>query len=194
MTVDEFNQKFQSKMDQLLNLNKPLEIAVRSTMALVAKRIFLDGKNTSGSNIGEYVNKALYVNPKKIGALPKFEAKGKEGDKKFKNGKDHKTGYFENFLSFKEKVGRSRNVKTVDLFLTGDLFRDFANSESVEQAMAEKVNSNYYRVSLTHRNYKKIEAYEKGENGKSPVFKLSQKEKESFKKVFEFEFKKILNA
>lgn len=194
MTPEEFDKKMKAKIESLKREDKPLAMAVKSIMAVQAGRIFLDGKNTDGNNIGEYVNKPVYINPNKMGSIRKFKTKGKNGDAKFKDGTPHKTGYFENFLEFKKTVGRNKRIQTIDLFLTGDLQRDWANAETLRDAKANKINEHYYNVTLKEHNYVKIEGYETSDNGKTPVFKLSKAERDLYNKVLATELNKFLNA
>lgn len=195
--------------------NKPLEIAVRSVMSLQSKRIFLEGKNASGAIIGEYSPKPIYVSP--VPGLKTFPLKGKpsgrtrkkitgsfigetgafvvrdievainDGKSKFKNGNPHKSGYFKNYLAFKEKVGRNKLVKTVDLFLTGKLHRNWANSESLSKPKATKVNQHNYFVGLSEENYNKVKPY-------GNVFSLSSNERKAFLDIIKSELGRGLKS
>lgn len=185
MSVDEFNKKLDAKILAIQTQNKPLELAVRSVMTVQASRIFVNAKKVDGSNIGEYVNKPVYISPNTNKVLPKFPLRGKSGDTKFKNGKEHKTGYFENFLDFKKEVGRNKRVQSVDLFLTGDLQRNWANAENLRDAKANKISAHEYNVSLRTENYVKTLRY-------GNVFGVTPAEKEAFLKVAQYEFRKAL--
>lgn len=185
MSVDEFNKKLDAKILAIQTQNKPLELAVRSVMTLQARRIFVQAKKVDGSNIGEYVKKPVYISPDSNKSLPKFPLKGKSGETKFKNGKEHKTGYFENFLDFKKEIGRNKNVQTVDLFLTGDLQRNWANAESLRDAKPNKISNDHYNITLRNENYVKTLRY-------GNVFGITPGEKEAFLKVAQFEFRKAL--
>lgn len=174
-------------MQAIVEKNIPLQLAVRSVMAMQSKRIFLEGKNSKGGIIGQYGTNHLYVSEtyRNKTNLPKFPLKGKYGDKKFKNGKYHKSGYFENYLAFKKAVKLNKRIGTVDLFLTGTLHRHWANSDKVGIAEARKVNANHYYVAISDEDYKKINRYQN-------VFNLSLQEKQTFYKVLSGELKKAL--
>lgn len=169
--------------------NKPLEIAVRSTMSLQSKRIFIDAKNADGGVIGVYKGGEIYVNPTKepYNRLPNKGTKGKSGKDTFANGEKHKTGYFANYLSYKKEIGRNKNTLNVNLFLTGDLHRNWANSEVVGKANASRVNQHNYVVGLSEENYNKVKPYGR-------VFNLSIKERSAFLLVIKDELKKILKS
>jgi hypothetical protein len=186
MTQKQYSEKLQKQIEELERSNKPLEVAVRSMMAVQSKRIFIDGRNASGDYIGVYKKEPVYISPNSNKGLPKFPLKGKGGSTKFKNGNTHKTGYFESFLDFKKKVGRSKKIQTVDLFLTGALQKNWANAETLSQAKAQKINPSHYRVAITDQNYKKAERY-------GNVFGLSKEEKSKFYQVIQFELKKALS-
>lgn len=185
MTTEEFIKKQEAKIRDIVKENKPLALAVKSIMAIQAKRIFIDGKNASEGLIGEYSDNEIYVSPNANKGLPKFPLKGKNGNTKFENGNDHKTGYFKNYLAFKKSIGRNKNIQSVDLFLTGSLLRNWANSEAIGGAQAKKITPNKYIVGISELNFKKAERY-------GNVFSLSVKEKETFLKVIQFEYNKAM--
>jgi hypothetical protein len=185
MTPLQYSESLQKKIQELERANKPLEVAVRSIMAVQSGRIFIQGKNAEGGNIGEYVNKPVYISPDANKGLPKFPLKGKDGSTKFKNGKQHKTGYFQNFHDFKKKVGRSKNLQTVDLFLTGNLQKNWANAPTLNQAAAIKINPSHYKVAITEKNYAKAARY-------GNVFGISKNERNKFYQVIQHELKKAL--
>jgi len=189
MTTEQFIDKLNAKLKAIEDFDKPLELSVRSVMALQSNRIFFNGKNTEGGIIGKYVQKGIYISQditKKLGiaALPE-PLKGKGGESKFKNGKPHKTGYFENFLGFKKAVGKGEKINTVDLFLSGKLHRDWANAEIGEPAEATKINQHNYVVSISEENHNKVERYGR-------VFNLSIAERLAFFKTITFELKRAL--
>jgi len=151
MTTSEFNAKLEAKIKAIEKSNKPLELAVRDVMALQSKRIFISGKDADGGVIGTYKGGEIYVSPSANKGLPAFplngkpNTEGKTSDKKatvfnirtqkksrinVKSGGDaRKTGYFTNYLAFKTTIGRNKLIKTVDLFLTGALHRNWANGK-----------------------------------------------------------------
>ncbi len=184
MSTDDFINKMNKNIAKIEKENKPLELAVRSVMSLQSKRIFLEGKNSSEAIIGNYGDKEIYVNPQKPNKW-NFATKGKSGSDTFKNGNKHKTGYFDNYLTFKKKVGRNKRVKSVDLFLTGGLHRNWANSDRVGDAKAVKVNQHNYITTLDDENQKKVERYGK-------VFNLSLRERGKFLAIIQFELGKAL--
>ena len=191
MTTDEFIKKQEAKIAEIMKVNKPLEIAVRSIMTMKSKRIFIEGKNANGGLIGEYSKKELYASPKGMQKkatrnLPGFPLKGKAGETKFKNGNSHKTGYFENYLAFKKAVGLNKIIQTVDLHLTGTLMQNWANGE-IGNPMAKKLSANNYIEFLRSENYNKIKRYPN-------VFTTSKNERSMFLKVIQVEFTKAMKA
>ena len=182
MTTEQFLANQQKKIDAILAKNIPLALAVSSSMGQQTKRIFTEGLNSQGSVIGNYSQNPIYVNPKNS---PKgFTTKGKTGKTKFKDGTTHKTGYFVNYLAYKKSIGRNQSVQTIDLFLFGNLFKDWAKAASIGAAKATKINQNNYVVTLKQENLDKVEQYK--------VTDLTSKEKKLFLDVLQFEFKKAL--
>jgi hypothetical protein len=98
-------------------------VAAKSTEADYKERIFVDGKDSKGGNIGKYSTKPLYASKSNLKGLPKskFKPKGKNGKSVFKNGKKKKTTYLKaGYKEFRDRSGR-QSAK-VDLNLTGSTF------------------------------------------------------------------------
>lgn len=187
MTTEEFLRQQDAKFRAIIEKNIPLQIAVRSIMALQSRRIFLEGKNASNSLIGNYSTKPIYVSGSlsKKSNLPTFPLAGKYGETKFKNGTIHRSGYFGNYLAFKRAINRNKRIGTVDLFLTGTLHRHWANNDSVGKAEARKINQHRYIVAISESDVKKIERY-------GNVFGLSLQERKLFFTVLQKEFNKAM--
>lgn len=183
MTTNEYISKLNKKIEDIVKFDKPLLLAVKSVMAVQAQRIFIKGKNANDANIGEYKNKELYVNPNR--SPKKFPAKGKYGKTKFENGLPHKTGYFVNYLAYKQKIGRNKIIKSVDLFLFGETQKDWSNSEVLKNAKAVKYSPHLYTVELRKHNLDKTDRY-------GNVFGLTKNERKLFIDVLNEEFKKAL--
>jgi len=187
MTSLEFQMRLEKNINEILKTDRPLNLGVRSVMALQSKRIFIDGKKADGGLIGEYGKNPIYVSEKyrlKTN-LPSFDLKGKNGDTKFENGEPHKSGYFESYYDFKKAIGRNKNLSSVDLFLTGELHRHWANNDNFSKPEARKVNQHYYYVAISNTDAKKVEKY-------GNVFGLTKEEKEAFNKVVVKELIRIL--
>lgn len=103
--------------------------ALNNLEASYKTRIFSNGKNSSGGDIGSYSTSPIYVSiegakesqgsqARTSSLTPK--GKGKDGAAKFKNGKTKKSQYFaDGYSGFRAQVGR-QNSK-VDFNLTGNL-------------------------------------------------------------------------
>lgn len=187
MTTDEFIKKMNEKVSQIQKVNKPLELAVRSVMSLQSRRIFLQAQNSDNSVIGIYKGGEIYINPTKnpFNRVKKVATKGKTGKSVFDNGQPHKTGYFKNWLNYKKTIGRNANTLNVDLFLTGDLHRNWANAKIGAPPQAVKINANHYQTRLSDENFKKVERYGR-------VFNLSTREKSEFLRVLNVELANAL--
>ncbi len=174
--------------------NKPLELAVRSVMSLQSKRIFLKAQNSDNSIIGIYKGGEIYINPTKApyNRLPNKGTKGKKGNSEFKTyhgfetqGYKHKTGYFKNWLNYKKAIGKNKLTLNVDLFLTGDLHRNWANAKIGAIPNAIKLNQHNYVTPLSDENFVKVERYGR-------VFNLSTNEKKEFLRLLNIELSKAL--
>ncbi len=65
MTTEELIAKQKRIFQQIVEKDAPLRLAAASTLAMQAKRIFQDGKNSDSGNIGAYNSSdPFYINPK----------------------------------------------------------------------------------------------------------------------------------
>jgi arylsulfatase A-like enzyme len=135
-----------------------------SMLGEVKTRIHEEGKAADGSDIGQYdTTHPLYVNPKNS---PKsFPTKGKTGKTRFKNGRQHATGYFDSYKSFRDEIGRPTD--RVNLSLSGQMNNQFVviatdkgyglgwnNEEMPERAegLAKKYGKEIWALSETEQS------------------------------------------
>lgn len=179
MTTEEYIRKLNSKIDKL-KTGLPIAIAAQDTHVKMVERIFEEGKNSTDGEIGKYNSTdPLYVNPNN--SPKKFPTKGKDGKTKFKNGEQHKTGYFESYKAYREKVGRETDHVNFNLF--GILQNDFG------KGVVKLSNEKYISKVSQGNNSEKIKGLE---HKFGSVFKLTEKERENFKEILEFETLQIL--
>lgn len=179
-TTQEYIAELKRRAQQIAK-GKSLAIAAQDTHVKVTQRIFDQGKNSEGKQIGEYdSNDPLYVNPKN--SPKKFATKGKEGDAKFKNGKPHKTGYFESYRDYRSAIGRP--TQFVNLVLSGRLQSDFRKG-------LVKISALRHVTGVSSENNDKIEGNEMRFGG---IFSLTDEEKENFKNILSFELKQELSG
>ncbi len=202
LTSEQWIAKNNKRIQALVKFDKPLLLAVSSVMALQSKRIFLNGENKEGQPIGTYVKKAVRVSRKEYEKmnLPGIVYAGKNGDTTHTNsksgkggwneGEQYKTGYFPDFLEFKKSIGRNERIGTVDLFLTGELHRHWANNNKGVGGIAEakKINVHKYVVSISNHDADKVDRY-----GLKKVFGLNAVEKKAFIDVARDEFFKVMS-
>jgi len=115
MTIDQAISRLNQIERQLTDQQEYFEL-IKFITSETSERIFVKGQDTSGGDIGTYSTKPLYVNPDV--APRSFARKGKTGETKFKNGKSHKTGYFNGYGQFKQQIGEGSRVNL-------RLFRNF---------------------------------------------------------------------
>lgn len=182
MTTAEFIAKQEAKIDAIIKNDVPLMIAVSSITAVISNRVWGKGLNSKDAIIGNYGTNPIYVSAT---ATPKpKKLTGKNGSDTFKNGKKHKSGYFDSYYNYKKSVGLNKVVQTVDLRLTGETHRDWANGD-IANPTAEKINQHEYQQSLSKENAVKIEKYGK-------VFQPTTKEKKLFIEVLQKELNKAM--
>jgi hypothetical protein len=180
MTTQDFIKKLDNQYEKIADA-KFLLLPVTEVHARQVKRIFERGIGGDGSKIGSYNSTdPIYVDPDKS---PKgFPLKGKSGETTFKNGKKHKTGYFDSYKAFRNVIGRESSF--VNLRLTNNLNFDFVNSLELD--------GRYYVTGVKRKeNSDKVDGLRKkyGEE----TFKLTLEEKELFVKAVEKRIDDTLN-
>lgn len=124
MTTAEYISKLDRQLSAIEDA-KFLLPCVGAAHARQVERVFTNGINALGAKIGQYNSSdPIYVNPN---SSPKgFPTTGKTGSDTFKDGRKHKTGYFDSYKAFRQAI--SRETGFVNLRLTEDLKIDFTNS------------------------------------------------------------------
>lgn len=125
----------QNIANSVINVLKAQKQAINEGMfeleADLKDRIFLDGKDSEGSAIGNYSTKPIYVSvsgtsqvrSSSLKPRGKNSQKGQRNQGTFKNGKERKSMYLPGgYSEYRKVVGRQN--KTVDLNLTGSLLKD----------------------------------------------------------------------
>lgn len=177
MTIDEFILKQKQLIEELKN-GTIMGIAVADTHAKMVARIFEEGKKADGSDIGQYGGGEIYVNPDI--SPKKFPKVGKTGKDKFENGKSHKTGYFESYKAYREKIGRQTGK--INLVLSGQLQSDFSNG------LVKKDEFTWMVSAKNSRNKTIIDSVDE-KFGKT--FALSSDEVLNFRETFNYEFNEL---
>lgn len=196
MTVDQFIAKNNERIADIVKNNRPLLKAVYSIVGDQAIRIFQDGKNSAGGKIGTYNStKPLYINTRTHAPINN-SPKGKTGKSQFKNGKQHKTTYYESYKDFRQK--QKREAGFVNLRLINELQSDYSNakiektSTAVPAAKPIKVNQHHYKLEWGKPiNAKKAE---KHEDHYGPIFRLTKEEKAKFFHLLQMELAQALRG
>ena len=188
MTIEEFQLKLKQALAEIQANDVPLRLASYGSVAQVAKRVFTDGGNSNGSQIGQYKSDGgIYINPKKaFGGSKLGTPRGKNGDTKFKNGRPHATVYLDSYKEYKSILGKPSGGAYVNLELSGDLKSDFENGTV---PTPQQKGPHEYFVSLKRQvNKNKLSGLEQ-KYGK--IFALTNQEVEEFIKDIKFEFARI---
>lgn len=144
-------------------------------LALQKKRIFEEGKNSKGGQIGKYSTKPLYFDPKD--SPVKFTPKGKTGKTQFADGKPHVTRYFpDGYKGVRGAAGR--RTDRVNFDFTGKL------------RFSHTIGFQGQKVSLGFDSRREGEKAAGLERKFGPVFDPTDEEMEAFA---DFIIKKSLN-
>lgn len=194
--IDEWAKAFNIKLGSKESEQAYL-LATQQTIGQIGLRIFENGMAINGS-IGKYDNsKEIYVsndNSPRNGTL-----RGKGGSNKFADGKKHRTTFYNSYSDFRGAMGRS--TSSVNLRLSGRLYRNFLNSIDIYKTGSKpvtipnmitpaKLGQFYYAITLRKENMVKARGNEQHFNKK--IFGLNTKEKIEFKKRVKFELIKSL--
>lgn len=180
------------------DIEKSYLLALQQTIGETGRRIFEQGMAVSGS-IGKYsTSPPIYIsnaNSPRNGSLT-----GKTGNRKFANGKPHKTTFYKSYSDFRSTVGRSSSG--VNLVLSGRMYRNFLNSVDIYKNGAKpvtiptmitpfKIAPFDYAITLRQENMHKAKGAE-DRFGKR-IFSLTKKEREGLRRRVAFELTKALN-
>ena len=188
MTKQEYVNKQVRFYNELITKGKPFEISVYNVVAKQVVRIFENGQNSAGGNIGQYNSTdPMYVNKKYIRGGGKLGVpKGKTGKSKFKNGNPHKLNYVNSYKDLRNRLGK--RIDRVNLVFNNDLFSDFANAQVIGKVKPNKINALWYTTSFKRDiNEKKREGLEKKYG---TIFNLTKEELELFYKSVDFNIRK----
>jgi hypothetical protein len=177
LTLEQHFEKMRRQAQELKRNNIPLEIAARTTHALITNRIFHEGKNSADSRIGNYnTSTELWVSDENL---------RRAGNHRGKTGKPTKTSYYKSYKALKQQQGFNANV--VNLRMKNELQSDFANAKIAEgndsppKPNTIKVNPNLFIISLRKQiNVDKKEGLEK-KYGK--IFSHTKAERKEFHRV-----------
>jgi hypothetical protein len=185
MTTEQYVNKLRNSIKLLEKDNKPLQMAAFATHETMIDRIFVEGKATDNGQIGKYnTTNAIYINPKNAVKKGGLKVAGKYGETTFKNGKKHKTAYVKSYSDYRGKVGRQNSY--VDLVLSGDLNKDYAN-----KGQPIKINNNTFASAVSRDiNLKKIDGQEVHFSKK--IFSLTKSERDLFQEIAQKELMLIL--
>lgn len=185
MTLQQHIEHIKRVSEDLLRAERPVVLAAGSAIAEFSERVFVDGRASTGGQFQYNSTSPLYVNPAKTfgntsGLKP---PRGKNGNTEFRSGKKHKTTWVESYKALRGLVGRPNTF--VNWTATGDL-----KSEIENRSLIRVGDLDYkFRVN-SEENSGKLSGLIKKYTG---VFRLSDAEKQTYYKAFEFEFRKLLS-
>jgi hypothetical protein len=107
------------------------QVAAIQVIAEYKQRIFFNGLDSNGDEIGQYSVNPFYINPLSLTTVSSggIKPEGKNGQTVFKNGNPHKTKYLtQGYRQLRDLTGRQS--ETVDLNFSGSLFQSIKVTES----------------------------------------------------------------
>lgn len=182
LTPDQFVKQLRERVNMLSKENKPLQIAAQTVHALRVNRIFHEGLDSNGGQIGTYATSP------EVWIENDYHRRG--GNNGGKTGRAKKTSYYQSYAAFKRSQGFGSNIV---LRQTNRLQSDFANrqispnSDALPKSAPIKVNKDKYIERITSENIDKIK-------GRENVFNFSNQERQTFYKVYNDVAIKILNG
>lgn len=219
----EYAEQIRARAIQLLTENAPFRISVYSDLAEKSDRIFVQGKKSDGSDIGQYATSPpMYVNPnfaprktsisipgggKLEGLLPTRGKPTKEnpnGERYFTEKTKHrgvrgtKAGdpHRTTYLDGGYKELRNRTGRRIDkivLRFTNDLFLDWANMGSVSGTPTPTKVNPSEYIVQLKRKYN-VEKRVGLESRFGKIFTSTEREKISFYETLNFNFQKFMRG
>lgn len=182
LTPKQYIATLKKRAEKLAKLNQPLQIAAQTTHALRVNRIFHEGKDSNGGNIGNYSTSP------EVWIENDYHRRG--GNNGGKTGRAKKTSYYKSYADFKKSQGFGSNIV---LRQTNRLQSDFANrqispnSDGLPNGSKPIKRGKKYIERITSENADKIE-------GRESIFNFTKDEISTFNKVYEDVATKILNG
>lgn len=192
ISVEEFKKRLERAAENLKKDNTPFKLATYTAVAVQAKRIFTDGRNTDGRQFQYNSTTPLYLDPSTTFNGSKLGTPiGKTGKSVFESGKKkgqpHKTVYVKSYKDYREKI--VREAEFVNWELSGDLKLDFENPQGSTPTPI-KVSENEYISGLKRDD--SIKKREGLESRYGRIFWLSADEKKLFYDTASFELRRLL--
>lgn len=177
-TLQQYEQKIKNQINDLVSLDAAVFIAAKSASALMVERVFEDGKDANGNNIGKYdTQNEIWVSDENSPKSGNHKGKpNKKGESK-----NIKTTYYESYADFRQKIGRESGK--VNLRLFGRLQSDVANAPINKEPL-------HYSIAVGKESMDKIIGNE-FRYGKK-IFYHTLNERKTFVKILRYEINKNL--
>jgi hypothetical protein len=123
------------------------QVAAFQVIAEYKQRIFFNGLDSTGDEIGQYSVNPFYINPLTLTTVKAsgIKPEGKNGNKVFKNGNPHKTKYLaDGYKELRNLTGR--NSDKVDLNFSGSLFQSIKIVEKGLESVVTYTNSDLAEI------------------------------------------------
>jgi len=158
MIFEELNERI-SAVQELLSTDtvqsRISQVAALRVQAEYKNRVFVEGRTSDGSPIGQYSTKPFYQNPNALIGVSSsgVKPKGKNGRSRFKSGKPKKTRYLpQGYKELRELTGRQS--ETVDLNFSGSLERSVRVVQLENQAFVRfTVASEIEKIEANERRF-----------------------------------------
>lgn len=181
MTLEEYTERLKRLSTTYADKAKEAVFvpAANELLATIKNRIVQDGKNSQGSNIGQYDTTPAYYGPNAFVKKSSFSAQGKTGEKIFKNGKPHKTEFIPSgYKGLREKQGRRTDV----------INESYSGATMLAYQMA--VGGNDILLGMTNTEAAKIRQGQEKKRGK--IFYATKNEIEDYNKNVREESEKLV--
>lgn len=139
-TLDELGYEYATKAFDSIVVPNANEL-----LATIKNRILNEGENSSGGKMKPYDTTPAYYGPSQFVKKSSFAAKGKTGEKVFKNGNPHKTEYFPSgYKGLRDKQGRRTDI--TNMSYTGSTMLAYQLGERGNAAVLGFVNNEASKI------------------------------------------------
>jgi len=189
ISLSQYIDKIKAMSNMLLLADKPVQLASGSALFEFSKRVFQTGESTTGGKFQYNSTTPLYVNPATtFGSTSKLKPIGKNGQTKFKSGKNHKTAYVASYKELRSIVGRESSF--VNWEATGDLKSEIENRVNNTPTTRKFAEAEYTIQTVSKENSGKLKGFATKYVG---VFKISESEKKTYYNALENELLKQID-
>lgn len=169
MTLDEYSTRLGNLTSTISGklVKDAIVPSANELLASLKNRIVVDGKNSSGLDIGSYSTKSAYYNKERFDRKSSFKARGKENKGDFQNGKKRTSMYFsDGYKGLRNEQGKPSDKMVLNY--TGSTMVAYQQNERDDEVVQGMTTEKAADIRQGH------------EDKRGAIYKASNKELEDY--------------